>query len=63
MLRRCTDEHVLTGALARRLTSEGVLTRTGTSRWDRSVVWSMLKNPGHAGRAGFSKTASTTGDR
>jgi site-specific DNA recombinase len=33
------------GAVCRRLQRDGVLTRTGKSAWDRSVVWAMLKNP------------------
>src|SRR6266496_1645785 len=38
------------------LTSQGVPTRTGKSRWDRSVIWGMLRNPAYAGRAVFGKT-------
>ncbi|MFF2133223.1 recombinase family protein [Streptomyces olivochromogenes] len=30
--------------------------RTGKSRWDRSVVWGMLRNPAYAGAAVFGKT-------
>ena len=30
----------------------GVPTRTGKHRWDRSVVWGMLRNPAYAGQAG-----------
>jgi site-specific DNA recombinase len=33
-----------------------VLTRTGKTRWDRSVVWGMLRNPAYAGNAVFGKT-------
>ena len=32
------------------------MTRTGKHRWDRSVVWGMLRNPAYAGRAVFGKT-------
>ena len=31
-------------------------TRTGKHRWDRSVVWGMLRNPAYAGTAVFGKT-------
>ena len=31
-------------------------THTGKHRWDRSVVWGMLRNPAYAGRAVFGKT-------
>ena len=33
-----------------------MLTRTGKHRWDRSVIWGMLRNPAYAGRAVFGKT-------
>jgi site-specific DNA recombinase len=45
--------------LARWLTATGVPTRTGKSRWDRSVIWAMLRNPAYAGRACFGKTMRT----
>ena len=31
-------------------------TRTGKDRWDRSVIWGMLRNPAYAGTAVFGKT-------
>jgi site-specific DNA recombinase len=33
-----------------------VPTRTGKTRWDRSVIWGMLRNPAYAGQAVFGKT-------
>ena len=42
--------------LARWLTGQGVPTRTGKRRWDRSVIWAMLRNPAYAGTAVFGKT-------
>jgi len=33
-----------------------VATRTGKRRWDRSVIWAMLRNPAYAGTAVFGKT-------
>jgi site-specific DNA recombinase len=42
--------------LTRWLTDQGIPTRTGKHRWDRSVVWGMLRNPAYAGRAVFGKT-------
>src|ERR1700736_1875878 len=47
--------------LARWLTSQGAPTRTGKNRWDRSVVWAMLRNPAYAGTAVFGKTMATSG--
>ena len=56
MFRRYADDGVTIADLARWLTSQGVPTRTGKHRWDRSVLWGMLRNPAYAGRAVFGKT-------
>jgi site-specific DNA recombinase len=59
IFRRYSEDQVSIGEVARWLTAEGVPTRTGKSRWDRSVIWLMLKNPAYVGRAAFLKTGST----
>ena len=56
MFRRYADDGASIADLARWLTSENVPTRTGKSRWDRSVIWGMLRNPAYAGTAVFGKT-------
>ena len=56
LFRRYADDGATIADLARWLTSQGVPTRTGKHRWDRSVVWGMLRNPAYAGRAVFGKT-------
>jgi site-specific DNA recombinase len=56
MSRRYADDGATIADLARWLTSQGIATRTGKSRWDRSVIWGMLRNPAYAGRAVFGKT-------
>jgi DNA invertase Pin-like site-specific DNA recombinase len=56
LFRRYADENASLAELTRWLTEQGVPTRTGKSRWDRSVVWGMLRNPAYAGRAVFGKT-------
>jgi site-specific DNA recombinase len=56
MFRRYADDGASIADLARWLTSENVPTRTGKARWDRSVIWGMLRNPAYAGRAVFGKT-------
>ena len=58
MFRRYTDEAASIADLARWLTDQGVPTRTGKHRWDRSVIWGMLRNPAYAGTAMFGKTIS-----
>ena len=56
LFRRYTDDGASIADLTRWLTSENVRTRTGKARWDRSVVWGMLRNPAYAGTAVFGKT-------
>jgi len=56
MFRRYADDGAAIADLRRWLTDQGVRTRTGKERWDRSVIWGMLRNPAYAGRAVFGKT-------
>ncbi|UVK49731.1 recombinase family protein (plasmid) [Mesorhizobium sp. AR02] len=44
------------GALARLLNEMGLPTRRRVTRWERSVVWGMLRNPAYKGTACFGKT-------
>jgi site-specific DNA recombinase len=44
--------------VCRRLQVAGEQTRSGNSRWDRSTVWGILKNPAYKGAAAFGKTRS-----
>ena len=52
---RYTVQGLSIGALARALNDEGVRPRRAT-RWERSVVWAMLRNPAYKGTACFGKT-------
>jgi site-specific DNA recombinase len=56
LFRRYTGDGASIADLTRWLTSENVPTRIGKARWDRSVVWGMLRNPAYAGTAVFGKT-------
>jgi site-specific DNA recombinase len=56
LFRRYVDEGASVAQLTRWLTATGTPTRTGKTRWDRSVVWGMLRNPAYAGTAAFGKT-------
>ena len=56
MFRRYADDSASIADLRRWLTDQGVRTRTGKERWDRSVIWGMLRNPAYAGTAVFGKT-------
>ena len=43
-------------AIARLLNERRIPTRTPTSRWERSTVWNILRNPAYQGKACFGKT-------
>jgi site-specific DNA recombinase len=43
-------------AISRWLNDQGIPTRSGISRWERSTVWGMLRNPAYRGTACFGKT-------
>jgi site-specific DNA recombinase len=44
--------------IARRLNAEGIATHKQSARWERSVVWAILRNPAYRGAAAFGKTRS-----
>ena len=44
------------GAITRWLNEHGVATRKPGTRWERSMVWAMLRNPAYRGTACFGKT-------
>jgi site-specific DNA recombinase len=46
------------GEITRWLNAEGIPTRKQSARWERSVVWAMLRNPAYRGVAAFGKTRS-----
>jgi site-specific DNA recombinase len=51
-----TADGLSIGAITRLLNREGIPTRTGRCRWERSTVWGMLRNPAYQGTACFGKT-------
>src|SRR6266498_1022392 len=53
---RYVNDGVSIGELARWLTERGIPTRTGKTRWDRSTIWAMLRNPAYRGQGAFGKT-------
>ena len=50
-----TVEGLSIGEITRRLNTQGIPTRKA-SRWERSVVWALLRNPAYRGLACFGKT-------
>src|SRR6516165_3527382 len=51
-----TGDGFCIGEITRRLNAQGIPTRKHSARWERSVVWAMLRNPAYRGAAGFGKT-------
>jgi site-specific DNA recombinase len=51
------------GAIARWLNQQPVATRKPGTRWERSMVWAMLRNPAYRGTACFGKTRVATRQR
>ena len=53
---RYTVEGLSIGAIARQLNEEQVPTRKNCARWERSVIWAVLRNSAYRGVAYFGKT-------
>src|SRR5216684_8201440 len=53
---RYTEAGLSIGAIMRELNDQGVATRKPNTRWERSMVWAMLRNPAYRGTACFGKT-------
>ena len=58
-----TEDHMSMGAIARKLNERQIPTSSGRSRWERSVVWAVLRNPAYKGRACFGKTRAAPRQR
>src|SRR5215467_12622788 len=51
-----TQQGLSINAIARMLNERQIPTRTGTTLWERSTVWGLLRNPAYCGRACYGKT-------
>ena len=51
-----TQQGLSINAIARMLNDGQIPTRTETTRWERSTVWGLLRNPAYRGRACYGKT-------
>jgi site-specific DNA recombinase len=51
-----TQQGLSINAIARMLNERQIPTRTGTTHWERSTVWGLLRNPAYCGRACYGKT-------
>ncbi len=60
VVRQIFDLYTVTGlsigAITRQLNAQGVPTKKQGARWERSVVWAILRNPAYMGQACFGKT-------
>ena len=67
IVRTVYDHYVVAGmsigAITRLLNERGVPTRKQISRWERSTVWAMLRNPAYKGTACFGKTETAPRQR
>src|SRR5947199_8329990 len=59
---RYTVEGLSIGEITRQLNREAIPTRKA-SRWERSVVWALLRNPAYRGLACFGKTRASARTR
>jgi site-specific DNA recombinase len=51
-----TRQRLSINAIARMLNQRQIPTRTGMTRWERSTVWGLLRNPAYQGKACYGKT-------
>jgi site-specific DNA recombinase len=51
-----TQQGLSIKAIAHGLNEQQIPTRTAKTRWERSTVWGMLRNPAYQGRACYGKT-------
>jgi site-specific DNA recombinase len=51
-----TQQGLSINAIARMLNERQIPTRTASTRWERSTVWGLLRNPAYQGRACYGKT-------
>src|SRR6266478_549996 len=63
VFRMYTQQGLSINAIARLLNKRGISTRTGKTRWERSVVWAMLRNPAYEGKACYGKTEQSPRQR
>ena len=67
VVRQVYDHYTTTGwsigAITRWLNDQQVATRKAGTRWERSTVWAMLRNPAYIGTACFGKTRIATRQR
>jgi site-specific DNA recombinase len=53
------DEFLSIAAITRELNTKKIPTRKRISKWERSTVWGILRNPAYCGKACYGKTEIT----
>ncbi len=53
-----SQDQLSIGAIVRRLNAKAIPTRRKVSRWERSTVWAMLRNPAYKGEGMFRQNGS-----
>jgi site-specific DNA recombinase len=56
LFRMYTEDFCSIGVIAKKFTAEKIPTRKNIGRWERSVIWAILRNPAYCGKACFGKT-------
>jgi site-specific DNA recombinase len=56
IFRMYTEDFCGIGAVAKKLTADKIQTRKNSVKWERSVIWAMLRNPAYYGKACYGKT-------
>ena len=54
-----TEDGLSIADIVRWLNKNNIATRKGISKWERTTVWAMLRNPAYKGTACYGKTKST----
>lgn len=63
VFRMYTEEYYSLGAVAKSLNAQKILTRKKISKWERSTIWGILRNPAYVGKACFGKTEKAARQR
>ena len=61
--RMYAEEFISIGAITRELNTKKIPTRKRISKWERSTVWGILRNPAYCGKACYGKTEITERQR
>ncbi len=59
IFRRYIQDGESIARIARWLSAQSILTRTGKASWNNATIWGMLRNPAYAGQAAYGKTHAT----